>query len=73
MLKAIRNLSFGWIIILIGTIVIVTGFSMTEDKVGEKTFLCFDKGCIYIQGISSIAIGILSIVIGVYLISKNKI
>jgi len=46
MLKAIRNLNVGWILFLIGIVVIVSGISMTKDKVGEKTFLCFDSGCI---------------------------
>ncbi len=49
----------------------VSGFSMTEGKVGEKTFLCFNKGCIYIQGYSNIGLGILSIILGVYLIIKK--
>lgn len=71
MLKTIRNLNFGWIIVLIGIIAVVSGISMTESKVGEETFLCFDKGCIYIQGISNIVIGFLSIGLGVYLIIRK--
>lgn len=71
MLKTIRNLNAGWILFLIGIVVIVSGISMTEGKAGAKTFLCFDSGCIYVQGISNIAIGILSIVIGIYLIAKK--
>ena len=71
MLKAIRNLNFGWILILIGIILAISGISMTAGKAGEKTFLCFDSGCIYIQGVSNIAIGLLCLVIGIYLIFKK--
>lgn len=71
MLKKIRNFNFGWIIILTGFIVIVSGISMTEGETGDKTLLCFDKGCIFIQGISNIATGIFCIGIGIYLILKK--
>lgn len=71
MLKTIRNLNVGWILCLIGIVAIVSGISMTESKAGEKTFLCFDNGCIYVQGISNIAIGILTIILGIYLIAKK--
>jgi len=71
MLKTIRNLNVGWILFLIGIVVIVSGISMTEGKAGTKTFFCFDSGCIYVQGISNIAIGILVIVVGIYLIVKK--
>lgn len=33
-----------------------------------QTFLCFDSGCIHIQGMSSIALGIFSAGMGIYLI-----
>lgn len=71
MLKTIRNLNLGWILLLIGMVIIVSGISMTEGKAGEKTFLCFDSGCIYVQGISNIALGILTIILGVHLIVKK--
>ncbi len=71
MLKTIRNFNFGWIIILTGFIVIISGISMTEGKAGEKTFLCFDQGCIFIQGVSNIALGIFCIGIGIYLLLKK--
>lgn len=72
MLNAIRNINVGWTIILLGLITIISGISMTERKVVEKTFLCFDNGCIYIQGISNIFIGFLCIGLGVFLILKKK-
>lgn len=72
MLKSIRNINSGWIIILTGLIIGVSGFSMIEGKAGEKTFLCFDEGCIYVQGISNISLGIMCIVFGIYMILKGK-
>lgn len=71
MLKVIRNLNVGWILFLVGIVLIISGISMTEGEAGEKTFLCFDSGCIYVQGISNISIGILSIILGIYLIAKK--
>lgn len=71
MLKTIRNLNFGWIIIVTGIILAISGISMTEGKAGEKTFLCFDSGCMYIQGVSNIAIGFLCLVLGIYLILRK--
>ena len=71
MLRFIRNAKFGWIIILMGVIGIVSGISKTEGKVNGKTLLCFDDGCVYVEGVSNIAIGFLCIGIGVYLILKK--
>lgn len=71
MLKAIRNLNLGWIIILLGITGICSGISMTEGKVDERTFLCFDSGCIYVQGVSNIALGILCLGLGLYMILKK--
>lgn len=71
MLKAIRNLNFGWIIILIGIVLIVSGISITEGNNVEKTLLCFDSGCIFIQGISKIVIGVFCAVVGIYLVAKK--
>ena len=71
MLKTIRNLNFGWILLLIGMVIIVSGISMTEGKAGEKTFLCFDSGCIYVQGMSNIVVGIFTGILGIYLITKK--
>lgn len=71
MIKFIRSLNSGWLIILIGLVVVISGISMKTGKVGENTFLCFDNGCIYIQGISSVIIGLLSIVLGIYLLIKK--
>ncbi len=70
MLKAIRNIKFGWIIILIGIILILSGISMIEGKAGDKTFLCFDEACISVQGISNIALGLLCLGVGFFKIKK---
>lgn len=71
MLKAIRNIKLGWIIILMGIISVVSGISMKEGKAGDSTFVCFDDGCIYVQGISNIAVGILCIGLGIYMNIKK--
>lgn len=71
MLNGIRNINFGWIIIVVGIIMIISGFSMTEGEIGNKTLLCFDSGCLYIQGISNISIGLLGLILGIYLILKK--
>lgn len=71
MLKTIRNIKFGWIIILMGFIFVLTGFRMKGGQAGEETLLCFDEGCIYIQGISGIVIGILCVCIGTYQVVKR--
>ena len=70
MLKKIRNFNFGWIIILIGFVVLISGISITEGNTGGKTLLCFDQGCIFIQGISNIAIGIFCVAVGINMILK---
>lgn len=72
-MKAIRNINFGWIIVLIGFVFVVSGFSMTTDKTDNNTFLCFERGCVYIQGISSIVVSLFSIGIGFYKIRKNNV
>lgn len=66
MLRQIRRLNFGWILILVGGIVIVSGLSMTNAEAGERTFLCFDKACIYVQGVTNIAIGLLTVGLGFF-------
>ena len=71
MLKAIRNLKVGWIVIVIGITGMASGMSMTDIKSGQKTLICFDQGCIYIQGVSNVAIGILCLILGVYLLLKR--
>lgn len=69
-IKAIRRLNFGWILILVGTVTMVSGLSM---KIGEtsSTLLCFDEGCIYVQAISNILMGIFIIGFGIYMIVKR--
>jgi tellurite resistance protein TehA-like permease len=71
MLEKIRNMNFGWILLLVGITVIASGMSMKEGKAGEYTLTCFNKGCIYIQGISNIVIGILILIFGTYSIAKK--
>ena len=71
MLQAIRNIKPGWIIIFLGFIAGLSGLTMAEGKAGDRTFLCFDSGCIYVQGITNILIGFLCIGIGTFMILKK--
>jgi len=71
MLKTIRSFNFGWMSILSGIIFIGKGISRTKGK-ASRTLLCFDEGCIYIQEITSVVLGLLFIVIGGYLILRKK-
>ena len=68
----IRNLSYGWIFLMLGVAAIASGFSMVEDRGGDRTFLCFDDGCIYAQGLSSIALGTFMIIMGALAIIKRQ-
>lgn len=70
MLKTIRKLNFGWIIILMGVIIATSGFTLIEDGAAQKTLLCFDGGCVYVQAVSNIAVGVLSFALGLYLVIK---
>lgn len=70
-MKAIRKLNFGWIIILIGIVAILSGVSMTEGQAGGKTLLCLDDACVYIQGVSNIVVGCFTIGLGIYLLVKK--
>lgn len=71
MLKAIRNFKLGWIVVVLGIVGIVSGISMTDAKSGQKTLVCFDQGCIYVQGVSNVIVGILCLVLGIYLLFKR--
>jgi hypothetical protein len=71
MLEKIRNINFGWIFLLVGIAVIASGMSMKEGRAGGYTLVCFTKGCVYVQGISNIVIGILTVFLGIYAIAKK--
>ncbi len=73
MLDFIRNMNFGWILIFLGFLMIISGFSMIDDETREKTFLCFDRGCIYVQGVSCIVFGIFTIIISIYQMLRYRI
>lgn len=57
---------------MLGSAAIASGFSMVEERGGDRTFLCFDDGCIYVQGLSSIALGVFMIIVGIIVIVKRK-
>lgn len=65
-LSKIRNLNFGWIIIIMGIGFILTGLRMTSDSGRGNTLLCFDEGCVTVQGVSCMALGAFMIGLGVY-------
>lgn len=71
MLKASRNLNLGWMLLLIGVVIVLSGVSMTEVKTGGRTFLCFDQACIYVQGISNVMLGVFTMILGGYLIVRK--
>jgi len=71
MLKTIRSFNIGWMAILTGIIFIASGISKTSGRV-SRTLLCFDEGCIYIQGVTNFVLGLLFIVIGLYFILTKK-
>lgn len=72
MLKTIRQLNFGWILIILGAGGILSGMSMTTPSEGGRTLLCFTEGCIYLQGISNIILGCLVIIFGLLLILRKR-
>lgn len=73
MLNWIRNINQAWILILVGIILIFSGLKITNEPSLERTLLCFDNNCIYIQGISNIVIGCLTIVIGLIVLYKSTL
>lgn len=66
MLKKIRSINGGWFLVLTGIGIILAGLKMTENTGSGNTLLCFDSGCIYVQGISNIVLGILMFGTGIY-------
>ena len=65
MIKAIRKLDFGWIIISMGFIMILSGFSMIFKYENGKTWLCEGARCKLVQGYSLVVLSIFIIVIGI--------
>ena len=65
-LSKIRNINSGWILILLGIGFIPIGMSMRSESGKGNTLLCFDAGCVTVQGYSCMALGIFMIGIGVY-------
>jgi len=72
-LNKIRKLNLGWIIIMMGIGFILVGLRMTSNSGKENTLLCFDEGCVTVQGISCMTLGAFIIGLGVYnRFFKNK-
>ncbi len=67
MLKKIRSINEGWFLVMMGIGIILAGLGMMENSGSGNTLLCFDAGCIYVQGISNIFLGLVMIGFGVYI------
>lgn len=70
MLNKIRSLNFGWMLILLGIGFVVSGLSMIGGET-KRTLLCFDDGCIYIQSLSGLGLGLLTMAVGIYKILRK--
>lgn len=51
---------------MLGLVFIITGLRMTSDSEKGNTLLCFDDGCVTVQGFSCMALGTLMIGLGIY-------
>ena len=71
MLNKIRNLNFGYIVIITSLVAVLSGLKMQSGEV-KKTFLCFDAGCIQVQGVSNVLLGLFLLIIGSVMIGKEK-
>ncbi|MEM7573439.1 MAG: hypothetical protein AAF433_11085 [Bacteroidota bacterium] len=72
MIKTIRDLNFGWIAIVMGLCAFGAGLNMIDPDAGSRTWLCFDRGCVTIQGISVIVVGALFLLVGTYKVIRNR-
>lgn len=72
MLKTIRNLNFGWLLLPIAIVFILAGLSMQAKAEGGNTLLCFDAGCVYVQGLSNVVLGSATIIFAVFLILRKS-
>jgi hypothetical protein len=72
MLNKIRELNFSYIILLISLVSVLSGLKMQSGKV-EKTFLCFDAGCVHVQGVSNVLLGVFLLMMGVVMIVKERL
>jgi len=70
MLKVIRNNS-GWVLVLTGLLFVVSSIKRVKSKT-SITLLCFDQGCVYVQGVTSLALGILIIIVGGFLVVNQR-
>ena len=71
MLKLIRDLKFGWIIIFMAIIMIASGLSMILSFKNGTTWLCQGEGCKLVQGYSLLGMSIFMIIIGAINIAKR--
>ena len=71
MIKRIRNLNLGYFFIMLGIIAISSGLSLADPQIGEKTLLCFDQGCLYVQGFSNLIVGGLVVLLGLSMLKRK--
>lgn len=71
MLNKIRNLNLGYFVLVCCLVSVASGLKMQSGEV-EKTLLCFDAGCVHVQGISNVALGVFLFVIGAIMIIKER-
>ena len=72
MLRTIRNLNFGWLLLPVAVVIILAGLSMQSKAGNGNTLLCFDAGCVYVQGMSNVLLGLLTAGFAVYLIMRRR-
>ncbi|MEM8585104.1 MAG: hypothetical protein AAGF87_12580 [Bacteroidota bacterium] len=65
MLKTLRSLNFGWILIVMGLCAIGAGLNMVDPSSIGRTWLCFDKGCVTVQGVSALVLGVFIVIVGI--------
>ncbi len=72
MLRTIRNLNFGWLLLPAAIVIILAGLSMQSKADGGQTLLCFDAGCVYVQGTTNILLGIVTSVFAIFLLLRKS-
>ena len=70
MLKFLRRINRGWLLILVGVVSLSAGLSMQQRMPDGDTWLCVDAGCVYVQSWSAICLAVLTLGVGAYLLLR---